>query len=94
MAVADASLWPVGVGGLLGVGGTLAGAIVPVIRDELQKRHETKRRRSDKFEEMVAAVYEFEHWLTLVRQRELYGIEGIPETVSPFAKVQSISAVY
>jgi hypothetical protein len=64
MAVADASL---------GVGGTLAA----VIRDELQKRHETKRRRSDKFEELVAAVYEFEHWLTLVRQRELYGIEAV-----------------
>jgi hypothetical protein len=30
-------------------------------RDAAQERHEAKRRRADKFEELVAAVYEFAH---------------------------------
>jgi hypothetical protein len=42
---------------------------------------------------LVAAVYEFDHWLDGIKQRNVFGAE-VPETVSPFAKVQSISAVY
>jgi hypothetical protein len=58
-------------------------------RDAAQQRHEKTKRRADKFEELVAAVYEFDHWLTSARRREQ---DDIPET--PFAKVKSISAVY
>jgi hypothetical protein len=43
---------------------------------------------------LVAAVYEFDHWLDSIRRRDVYGESNIPQTVSPFAKVQSISAVY
>jgi len=43
---------------------------------------------------LVAAVYEFDHWVDSIRQRDAYGVDGIPETVSPMAKVQSISSVY
>ena len=93
-SMADTSLWPVIVGGLLGMSGTMVGVIGATIRDAAQQRHEKTKRRADKFEELVAAVYEFDYWLTLTRQRELQKIEGITETVSPFAKVQSISSVY
>ncbi|WP_456863685.1 hypothetical protein [Bradyrhizobium sp. USDA 4503] len=62
-------------------------------RDAAQERREAKKRRADKFEELVAAVYEFDHWLEGVRNRRAYG-EDIPETVSPFAKVQSITSIY
>ena len=54
---ADTSLWPVVVGGLLAVGGTIAGVIGTGIRDWAQQRHETKKRRADKFEELVAALF-------------------------------------
>ena len=63
-------------------------------RDAEQERREAKKRRADKFEELVAAVYEFDHWLDGLRHREAFGVENIPETVSPFAKVQAISSVY
>jgi hypothetical protein len=92
--MADTSLWPVVVGGLLGVGGTLVGVIGTTIRDVAQQRHDKAKRRADKFEELVAAVYEFDHWLNGIRNRCLDGIGNGPETVSPFAKVQSISSVY
>jgi len=94
MAGADTSLLPVIVGGLLTLGGTVAAAIVSTIRDEVQKRRDARKRRADKFEELVAAVYEFDHWLSGVRSRDAFGQGVAPHTVTPFAKVQSISAVY
>ncbi len=71
------------------------GAVVAARRDVAQQRHEKAKRRTDKFEELVAAVYEFDHWLDGVRERDAFGIRpDVPVTVSPFAKVQAISAVY
>jgi hypothetical protein len=90
----DTSLWPVIVGGLLGVGGTMVGVIGTTIRDVAQQRQEKTKRLADKFEELVAAVYEFDHWLEGLRDREAFGRDGIPVTASPIAKVNSISAVY
>jgi hypothetical protein len=92
--MADTSLWPIVVGGLIGVGGTLVGVVGTTIRDTVQLRHEKSRRRAEKFEELVAAVYEFDHWLDGIRLRDAFGDDKVPQTVSPFSKVQSISAVY
>jgi hypothetical protein len=82
------------VGGLLALAGTVAGAIATIIRDAAQQRHETRKRRADKFEELVAVVYEFDRWLEDLRDREEFGREGIPVTASPIVKVKSISTVY
>jgi hypothetical protein len=43
---------------------------------------------------VVEFIAEFDHWLDGIRQRDAFGHDNVPETVSPFAKVQSISAVY
>ena len=86
-------LVPVLVGGLLTLGGTVAAALGTVIRDVVQRRSEERKRRANKFEELVAAVYDFDHWLDRLKDRFAFGAD-ILETVSPFAKVQSISAVY
>ena len=51
---------PVVVGGLLTLVGTVAAALGTAIRDVVQRRNKEKKRRADKFEELVAAVYEFE----------------------------------
>jgi hypothetical protein len=95
--MADTSLWPVVVGGVLtglfALGGIGVGAVVAARRDAAQERHEKAKRRADKFEELVAGLYEFDHWVDSSRQRDAYGVD-IPQTVSPFAKVQSISSVY
>jgi len=45
------------------------------------------KRRDDKFEELVAAVYEFDHWLSSIKSQD---DKAGPQPVSPFAKVQSI----
>src|SRR6516162_1933839 len=86
-------LVPVVVGGLLTLMGTVAAALGTAIRDVVQRRNKEKKRRVDKFEESVAAVYEFDHWLDRLKDRFIFGAD-VPETVSPFGKVQSISSVY
>jgi hypothetical protein len=63
-------------------------------RDATQERREARKRRADKFEELVAALYESDHWADSSRQRDAVGDSNVPETVSPFAKVQSIWSVY
>jgi len=98
MAGADTSLWPIVLTGLFTLGGSLGGIGVGLIgsarRDAAQERHEKMKRRAEKFEELVAAVYEFDHWLDTLRNRDAFGTDKAPQTVTPFAKVQSISAVY
>jgi hypothetical protein len=95
--MADTSLWPIVLTGVFTLVGSLGGIGVGLVgaarRDAAQDRREARKRRADKFEELVAAVYEFDHWLDGIRQRALVGGDAT-ETVSPFAKVQSISAVY
>jgi hypothetical protein len=86
-----ATLVPVLIGGLL----TLAGGFIGPLFLQRQKDHvEERKRRADKFEELVAAVYEFDHWIENCKQRGMFGAKDIPAVVSPFAKVQSISSVY
>jgi hypothetical protein len=75
--------------GLFALGGIGVGLVGTARRDAAQERRETRKRRVDKFEELVAAVYEYDHWL----KRIVSGSDE-PKTMSPFAKVQSISAVY
>ena len=94
----DTSLWPIVVGGLLtglfALGGIGVGLLGAARRDAAQERREAKKRRADKFEALVAAVYEYDHWIYRGGLQEAKS-EGISEkTTDPFAKVQSISAVY
>ena len=62
-------------------------------RDAAQERRETRKRRADKFEEFVAALYEFDDWIER-HSRATAGTIEAPQTMSPLAKVQSISSVY
>ena len=89
----DTSLWPVIVGGLLGIGGIVAGAVVTAIRDAVRQHHEKAKRRADKFEEMVTAVYEFDEWVQAHRSATVDRVQ-LPQTLSPIIKVSAISAVY
>ena len=54
---------------------------------------ERKRRREQKFEELIAAIYEFEQWMDNLKNALAYGEER-PPAVSPLAKLEAIAAVY
>jgi hypothetical protein len=81
---------------LIGVFGTAVGAVIGFLGtwlvQQMKETEEKKSRRAEKFEELVAAVYEFDHW-------EIPGASPLMdkltyETVSPFAKVEAIVAIY
>jgi hypothetical protein len=95
--MADASLWSnLATGlltGLFALGGISVGLVGASRRDEAQEHREARKRRADKFEELVAAVYEFDHWIEVHKAATTDRIP-FPQTMSPMIKVSTISAVY
>jgi hypothetical protein len=89
----DPSLAPTIVGGLIAIGGTIVGIAGSTLIFLLQTRAEKKKRREEKFLDLVAAVYEHDHWLDTLRRTYVVELEGEIK-VSPFAKIQAISDVY
>jgi hypothetical protein len=83
---------------LIGVFGTAVGAVIGFLGtwlvQQMKETEEKKSRRAEKFEELVAAVYEFDHWIGNSRSITAYGQTNVSETVSPFAKVEAIVAIY
>jgi len=85
-----ATLVPVIVGGLLGLAGGLVG---PWLIENRREKSERKKRREQKLEELVAAIYEHKHWLGTMRQIRVFGAQEA-ETISPFTKVEAIATVH
>lgn len=78
---------------MLTIAGGIVASVVTVTVTLLQTKEEKKKRRAEKFEELVTAVYEFDHWLDRKESISAFGIEEKLE-VSPFAKVEAIAGVY
>jgi hypothetical protein len=83
-------LLPVIVGGLIGL---LGGFVGPFLIQQTKDAADRKRKRMEKFEELVTALFECEHWVDNLRLRLVYG-EQIATAISPFAKLQAISSIY
>lgn len=78
-------VWVV-VGGLL----TMAGGWFVEWRKQAVEK---KRQRVQKFEELIAAVYELDHWMHSTRNVTAFG-DNIVLGPSPFAKVHAIAAAH
>jgi hypothetical protein len=91
--MADTSLLPVVVGGLLAMGGGAVTGGITLVVNAIQARQDKERRRTAKFEELVTVVYEFEAWLDDREDNLAFG-KDLKAGVSPLAKLEGISAVY
>jgi hypothetical protein len=81
------------VGGIFAIAGTIVGVMGTVILQFLQSKREKEKKRAEKLEELVAAVYEHEHWLNVARDIRVFGEkQNLP--LSPATKLQAISTVY
>lgn len=78
------------VSAVIGGGLTLAGQWVLQGR---QTEAAKKKQRADKFEELVALLYEHQYWLKTVREIRAFNRADV-EPPSPFAKAIAISAAY
>jgi hypothetical protein len=83
---------------LIGLAGVILGGVIGLIGPWLlegRKQAEIRqRRRAEKFEELVAAFYEFDHWLEKFRIATAYGLEKQPETMPPFGKIEAIIVIH
>lgn len=83
--------------GLFGLGGVLLGGMLAVVGPWIAESHknkaEKKKRRVEKLEELVAALYEHKHWLGKVRSIRVIGVDGV-ESDSPFSKVEAIATAH
>lgn len=84
-----ADLLPVIVGGLIGVVGGLAG---PPLTHWLNSASEKQRKRHEKFEELMNAIYELDEWLTVFSNTKTFG-ESHSLGPSPIVKAQVITAI-
>ena len=84
------TLVPVIVGGVIGLAGGLVG---PPFLHHLQQKAEKKRKRAEKFEELVAAVVEHYHWFAVMRFFYISG-QGSQPTLSPLTKIDAIASTY
>jgi hypothetical protein len=95
--MADSSLVPVIVGGLIAMGGVLISGGITLAVNLMQSHNERKKRRAEKFEELVTALFDYEHWLDVVRDMYLYSSasETVPtRPATPFSKLHAIGAVH
>jgi hypothetical protein len=83
-------LLPVIVGGGIAI---IGGLIGPPFLHHLQQKVEKKKRRAEKFEELVATLYEHDHWLQMMQNVRLFGDED-RNVMPPITKVHAISLVY
>ena len=81
-----ATLVPVVIGGVIALSGTWLG---PWISERHKEKQERKKINASKFEELVAAVYEFDGWLDKERDAN-FANEASKQGMSPFAKLEAI----
>lgn len=93
MAEPTSSLLPVLLGGGIGLIGAAIGVGGSLMANFLTSAAERKRRRGEKFEELVREVYRFDHWLTDVRDKHAYGSALLPG-VTPLANIEAITTVH
>jgi hypothetical protein len=87
----DTSIWtillPVIVGGAIGI---VASFVGPWFIERVKEKNERRKRRREKFEELVSAVYEFDNWLNRIKADGNLGEVGS----SPPIKLGVIARVY
>jgi hypothetical protein len=86
-----ATLVPVVIGGVIALAGTWLG---PGISERHKETQEKRKTRAANFVELVALVYEFDHWLDKERDANLSAADYVRQELSPFAKLEAIAAVH
>ena len=78
------------VGGLLAAG---SGAATQWYLDTQKREAERRAKREVKYEELIAAIYDYDHWLDRLRNKRVFA-EKTDVSASPFAPIYAIATVY
>ncbi len=85
-----ADLWGVVIGGALAVGGSAA---TQWYLHTAKATDDRRRLREQKLEELIALVYEHDHWMDNLRVINVFGKDE-RKTISPFSKLNAIAAIH
>jgi len=85
-----ADLLSVIVGGVVAAG---SGGAAQLLLHRQKVKHDERNLRAEKLEELVSAVYEYDHWLDTYRNVRMLGMDEHIK-VSPFSKVRAIAFIY
>ncbi|NSZ65162.1 hypothetical protein G6L16_018655 [Agrobacterium tumefaciens] len=83
-------LWPVIVGGVIAVVGTVIG---PLFSHILTSKAAEREKRQKLFETMITALFEFDHWLDLKRSTYVYG-DTKQYPISPLSKAIAVASMH
>jgi hypothetical protein len=90
----ETSIWltliPVLVGGAIGVAGSFFG---PWLVESRKQKYERQKKRSEKLEELVATVYEFDRLISKLLQGRKIREVGLV-AMAPIAKIEAIAVTY
>lgn len=84
------TLLPVIIGGGIGVIGGLAG---PPLSHWLAGKAETRRVRTEKFEELLSLIYQQIDWMSLLANSKMFGDKDL-SGANPLSKAQAIAAIH
>jgi hypothetical protein len=84
------TLWPVIVGGGIAI---VAGIVGPYLIQRTKDAADKKRKRAEKFEELVSAVSEHYHWFAIMRYFFISG-QGSQPPLSPIIRIEAIVSTY
>ena len=89
---------------VLGLIGTLSGTalgfagglITQLLLEHKKRAAETKKRKAEKLEELVSALYEHQHWMTVIVDGIRVSGKAEEQTipVTPLAKAKTICSIY
>lgn len=85
-----ADLLSVVVGGVVAAG---SGGAAQWLLHRQKVKDDDRKRRAAKLEELVSAIYEYDHWLDAYRQMYMFGHEHTL-TATPYWRVYAVTVVY
>jgi hypothetical protein len=78
---------------ITGVVSVVASMFGPSRAEASKQRAEDRKRRAEKFEELVANLYEHKHWITLAKDIRVFDASK-DLGVSPIGKIRAIATAY
>jgi hypothetical protein len=94
-ASSAATIWQILVSVIVGGAiGSVSGFFGPWFVQSRKDASERKKRRAEKFEELVIAVVEHSQWVSALRFFVISGQGNLPTTVSPITKIEAIASTY
>lgn len=67
--------------------------VAPIVQEHRREAAELKRKKGEKLEELLTAIFECDRWEQARRNENLFGVAGV-EVINPLPRVDMLTKVY